>query len=353
MDIVVVIMAGGYGTRFRPLSTEERPKQFLTLAGGRSLLQQSHDNVAGIVPPERVLVLTNARHTGLVAEQLPDIPAGNIIGEPCKRDTAAAVTLAALVCRKRFGNPVMAVITADHHIAPAGVFHETLLSAARAAASGDALYTFGIAPTRPATAYGYLELGRTILTDGGIAHHRVRRFHEKPDAATAAGYLRKGGYAWNSGMFVWTVDAILDRLARHLPGHVDRISVALDLNGVHGLGNAFESLEPVSIDYGVMERETDIRCVDARFEWSDLGGWEALGEFLPADGAGNHVRGRAVTLDASDNIVYCEDGDETVTLIGVRDMVIVRAGARSLVVPKDRLDDLKRLAESEEDGPAA
>ena len=181
MDTVIVIMAGGVGTRFWPLSTDETPKQFLRLFGDRSMMQECYERIRGVVEPDRVLVLTSCDYIAMVREQLPAIPAENIIGEPMRRDTAAAVALSALICRKRFGNPVIVTLTADHFIEPVDLFLKTLQSAVRAASDNDVLYTFGIRPAFPATGYGYLERGSHIMTDNGIEHYGLLTFKEKPD----------------------------------------------------------------------------------------------------------------------------------------------------------------------------
>jgi mannose-1-phosphate guanylyltransferase len=352
LDLVVVIMAGGAGTRFWPLSTEERPKQFLDLFGDRTLLQKSFDRVSTLVPPERILVLTNAAFVSIVKEQLPQIPAENIIGEPIRRDTAAAVGLAAVLCRRRFGNPVIATLTADHLIEPVALFQKTLLSAARRAADDNALYTFGIEPTYPATGYGYLERGLQIGDDDGIERFRLLRFKEKPDLETARRYVESGRYYWNSGMFVWTVDAILKEIEIHLSNHAIVLSSAAAFDQTpqwdQALKAAFESLHAVSIDFGVMEKAQNVCCVASGFSWSDVGGWLALKSYLPEDEAGNCCRGKAMTLDATDNLVFCEDAKETVVVIGVKDLVIVRAGSRTLITHKDRTEDLKKLVQAME-----
>ena len=351
-DLVVVIMAGGVGKRFWPLSTHERPKQFLSLLGDRSLLQKSFDRVSDLVPPERILVLTNAAFVSMVKEQLPQIPVENIIWEPIRRDTAAAVGLAAMLCGRRFGNPVIATLTADHLIEPVALFHKTLLSAVRMAADGSALYTFGIKPAYPATAYGYVERGIQIADDDGIEHFRLVRFKEKPDLKTARQYLESGRFFWNSGMFVWTVDAILKQIEMYLPEHAKAFSRAVTFDKTAGwdqaLKTAFESLHAVSIDFGVMEKAQNVCCVASRFSWSDVGGWLSLQNHLPEDEAGNCCRGEAMTLDATDNLVFCEDPKETMILIGVRDLVIVRAGLRTVVTHKDRTEDLKKLVRAME-----
>jgi mannose-1-phosphate guanylyltransferase len=349
LNLVVVIMAGGTGTRFWPLSTEEKPKQFLDLFGNRTLLQKSYDRVSTLVPPERIMVLTNATFVSLVKEQLPEIPRKNIIGEPIKRDTAAAVCLAALLCRKRFGNPVVVTLTADHVIEPVDLFHRTLLSAVRRAAETGDLHTFGVEPTFPATAYGYLERGSEIVEDDGIQHYELLRFKEKPDLETARQYVESGKYCWNSGMFVWTADSILKALKEHLPNHVEALSAAIDFDQTNewesALEKAFDSLHPVSIDYGLMEKAQNVCCVGASFSWHDVGGWLALENFLPEDEKGNCCRGEPLTLDATDNVVFCENPDETMVLIGVKDLVIVRSGSVTLVTHKDRAEDLKKIVE--------
>ena len=357
LDLVVVIMAGGAGTRFWPLSTEQRPKQFINLFGDRSLLQKSFDRISDLVTPARVLVLTNAAYVSIVKEQLPRIPAENIIGEPIRRDTAAAVGLAAVLCRKRFGNPVMATLTADHLIEPVDLFQQTLLSAARRATDSNALYTFGIQPTYPATGYGYLERGASIGDYEGVEHFQLLRFKEKPDLETASQYVESGKFYWNSGMFVWTADAILKEFELHLPDHAKALSRAAAADQTpeweDALKVAFESLHRVSIDFGVMEKAQNVCCVASKFSWDDVGGWLALRSYLPKDEAGNCFRGKAITLDATDNVLFCEDPEETVMLIGVKDLVVVRAGAGLLIVNKDRTEDIKKLVEGMEAGGKA
>jgi mannose-1-phosphate guanylyltransferase len=350
LDLVVVIMAGGAGTRFWPLSTDQRPKQFLNLFGDRTLLQKSFDRISNLVPAERVLVLTNAAFVSMIKNQLPEIPAENIIGEPMRRDTAAAVGLGAELCRKRFGNPVIVTLTADHLIEPVSLFQKTLLSAARRAANDNALYTFGIEPTFPATGYGYLERGSRVLDDDGIEHFQLLRFKEKPELETAREYLKSGRFYWNSGMFVWTADTILKELEMHLPDHAKALSRAAAFDKTpewnDALWASFESIPRVSIDFGVMEKAQKVCCVASGFSWDDVGGWLALKSYLPKDEAGNCFRGKAITLDATDNVLFCEDPEETVMLIGVKDLVVVRAGAGLLIVQKNRTEDIKKLVEA-------
>lgn len=343
--LVVVIMAGGAGTRFWPLSVPERPKQFVELVGNRSLLQETHARVLQAVPPERILVLTGASFVDLVREQLPDLPRENVVGEPVGRDTGAAVALAAHLARTRFPGSTMAVLPADHVITPVERFVETLEAALTGVEAHDGFYTFGIEPSFPSTGYGYLELGEACGPEGSIPSHHLLRFKEKPDRETAEGFLAAGNFLWNSGMFVWRSETIWSALEEHMPVHASRIG-AVDVSrepDPQALLEALDPLEKVSVDFGVMEKVTGIRCVRASFQWSDVGGWLALEGDLEEVGAGNRSRGETHAQSAEDNLVFCQDPEEVVGLVGVRYLVVVRAGKRTLVAHKDRLEELKTL----------
>ena len=352
-DMVAVVIAGGSGTRFWPVSTADRPKQFLPLFGQRTLLQATVDRLQGLVPPERTLIITAARFVPEVRAQLPHIPAPNVIGEPQARDTAAALVLAAIVCRRRFGNPVMVVLPADHVIEPAEEFHRAVRSAAAAASGTRRLYTFGIRPAYPATGYGYLLAGERVEGPEALAHFRVAQFREKPSREVAEAYVRDGNYYWNSGMFVWTTETFLAAVERHLPEHARRLfplEAHVDAPSWEAqLDNAFGRVPKISVDYGVMEKADEVYMVAAPFRWSDVGGWAALAAFLERDAAGNAARGVVHTLDAAGNVVFCEDGAEVVALIGVEDLIVVRSGNRTLVARKDRAEDIKRLVEAMHD----
>lgn len=348
-EFAAVILAGGAGTRFWPLSTENKPKQFLRILDERSLLRLSLERLEGLVPPQRTLVLTKTEMTPLVAQELPELPERNILGEPVRRDTAAAVCLAALVCQRMFGETVMAVLTADHLISPTEKFQESLTSAVRMAGSSRALYTFGIPPAYPATGYGYLELGEELLREGDVRHHRILRFKEKPDLETAKTYLQSGRFMWNSGMFVWSTQAILDEIRLHLPVHFQELSKAMDYWDTSSwqdkLARAFSSLETISVDYGVMEKAQDIRCVVASWQWRDVGGWASMMELLPKDQQGNAVRGKLFPQDSKNNLVFCEEPEEVIALLGVEGLVVVRAGRKTLVARMDEAEKLKALVQ--------
>ena len=354
-DLVAVIMAGGAGTRFWPMSTEARPKQFLRLFGERTLLQLSYDRLASFIDPERILVLTSARFEDLVAEQLgSELPAGNIIGEPMRRDTSAAVALAALLCQRRFGDAVMGVFTSDHLIEPTAELERAVRSAAAgAAASERALYTFGIQPTFPSEGFGYLERADLLDDDDGIEHYELERFVEKPKRAEAEEYLATGRYYWNSGMFIWRTEAILAELQRLLPKHLEYLGAAVERDGeadwADALRAGFEPLVKKSIDFGVMEKAAArglVRCVVPRFRWSDVGGWLALEEHLQQDASDNAHLGRLEQLDARRNLVFCEEPGETVALVGVEDLVVVRSGGKTLITRRDNTEAIKKLVEN-------
>jgi len=348
-NLVAIIMAGGVGTRFWPLSTHERPKQFIQLFDDRSLLQKSYDRVAGIVPDERVIVLTNRQFTPLVREQLPNIPDQNIIGEPERKDTAAAVCLGALVAMKRFGNPVIVILTADHLIEPVEKFQQTLVSAVKEARGTGALYTFGIKPTHPATGYGYLEVGEKTAMDQDVEHFQVVSFKEKPNAEVAGQYLESGRYLWNSGMFVWTVDAIFGELALHLPKHVAHLTKAVEKMGTDQwedeLQERFASLARISIDYAVMEKAPRVLMVELGCEWLDVGSWPALEHVAELDEAGNAVVAEnSILVDSFRNVVVCQD-DHLLAILGMDDCIVVRSADATLVCNKSDSQRLKEFTQ--------
>lgn len=345
--LVVVILAGGAGTRFWPASTSKKPKQFLKLTGERSLIQLTYDRVKDIVPPSRVLVITSKKFVATVKRHLPELPAANVIGEPMRRDTAAAVALATLLVQERFGTSTMAVLTADHLIGPPEAFQGALLSAAKRASTGKNVYTFGIPPTSPSTGFGYLEVGDQIMFDGGVGHHAVHSFHEKPDLKTAEGYVASKRFFWNSGMFVFQSQFMLQTMRFLIAEHVAALEPVVKTKKLSpkALEKAFQGLSQVSVDKAVMEKLETTMCVRANFNWSDVGGFPALAAHLSHDDKKNAVRGRLRARESTGNVVWCEDPQEVVALVGVSGLVVVRAGKRTLVVPIERAEEIKKLVE--------
>lgn len=348
---VPVIMAGGRGQRFWPLSTVDRPKQFLDLERrGRSMLQATFDRLlplAGV--PERVYVATGSRYVPLVREQLPELPGSNVIVEPTGRDSAPAVALASLAISERLGDVTLGFFASDHRIEDEAAFHAAVRSAIALAEAEAGLVTLGITPTRAATAYGYIELGARVGPG-----HRVRRFVEKPNADKAAAYVAAGTFAWNAGIFVWRSDAILRELDVFALDIVGPLRAAI---AQRRLSEVFPTLPARSIDYAVMEHTERAFVVPVDCGWDDVGDWVALERVLhsgagEASGAApNTVVGRHVAFEASGNLVYTEHEDDVVVTVGVHDVVVVKRGNTVLLVAKDRLDEVKAVLSDEQLSP--
>jgi mannose-1-phosphate guanylyltransferase len=342
MVLHAIVLAGGSGTRFWPRSRAGLPKQFLKLGGQRTLIQATVDRLQGLVPHERVFVVTGEAHRSLVNEQLPELDPSNVLVEPERRDTAAAVALAtALVARRAGDDAALAVLPSDHAIRPPERLRAAL-ARAHERARGGAIVTFGIRPTEPSSAYGYLKRGRELAP--GVA--LVERFEEKPDRATAARYVAGGRHAWNSGMFVFTAKTMKDELARHLPRTleaVERIVAARETADADRVLRAeWAGLEKISIDYAVMERARSIELLDVDFEWSDVGSWTAAGEFFEKDERGNAIDSAPfVGIDAR-SCVVAGDG-RLVAIVGLDDVVVVESKDALLVCKKDRAEDVKKV----------
>ncbi|MEW6183487.1 MAG: mannose-1-phosphate guanylyltransferase [Bacillota bacterium] len=345
-SVFAVILAGGGGERFWPLSSKEQPKQFLELIGDRTMLQQTVDRLAGFVKPRDILIVTGRGFGELAREQLPQIPAGNIIEEPCGRDTAAAVGLAAVYLERRDPQGVMAVLPADHYIADPVKFCRVLEIAVETARSGEWLVTLGITPTRPETGYGYIQRGRLLKTVGSTAVYKALRFTEKPDALKARRFLASDKYFWNSGMFVWRIDVILQLFKKYLPeltGGLERIGSALGTDQAASmLETVYPSLPRISIDYGVMEQAANVLVLPADFGWDDVGTWPAWARYGGIqDGQGNVIEGNGVLVESSGCVIRASN--HVVAALGIRDLVIVEENGRLLVCPKNRAQEIKRL----------
>jgi mannose-1-phosphate guanylyltransferase len=239
---------------------------------------------------------------------------------------------------------VIATLTADHWIEPLADFREALADMAWGAGQAKVIYTMGIAPTGPATGYGYLELGQAVYPERSLRHFQVSRFKEKPDLATAQAYLESGNYLWNSGMFAWRSSLIVEQLSQNVPRHIELLEPVCEDRG-EALVKAFEALDKISIDFAVLEKAPQVFCLRPRFNWTDLGGWLALEPFLQAGADGNASRGSIHTLDAKGNLVFCQDSTEQVALIGVEDLMVVRVQGKTLILPRHRGEDIKKLLE--------
>lgn len=339
-----MILAGGGGLRFWPASRQKRPKQLLPLTGGHSLVRETAERIMPAFDPERVFCVTSAEHGAAVRKELHALPAENIIEEPVGRDTAAAIGLFAAFVEWREPGSSFCVLPADHAIRPAGRLVGSLEIAFEAAESRDAPVLFGIAPDRPSTQYGYLHRGEQV----GERLYQVRSFQEKPDAATAAQWVRSSEWFWNSGIFVWKARTILGRIARHLPALADgigRIAARLGTSGLPGtLREVYPGLPKISIDYGVMEKVKDALMVPADFDWNDLGSWTALPAIRTPDAEGNVVDATWSGLDTKDCVIVGAEGHLVATL-GVHDLVVVHTPDATLIAPKSRAEELKKLVE--------
>jgi mannose-1-phosphate guanylyltransferase len=336
MNRWVVILAGGVGSRFWPLSTPERPKQLLPLVNDRPLLVNTLARLTEVVPPERTLILTNASLVGPISAAARGVPAENIIAEPKPAGTAAALAWAALEIEKRSGTgSTMICVHADWAIADDAGFREALLSAERVALEEQALVTVGIVPTRPDPGFGYIQPGEE--TPSGARN--VTRFVEKPDRARAEWMLHEG-YLWNSGIFAWRVGDFLSEIR----AHTIEVSKAMEQHAGAGLGAFFDAVVPISVDNGVLERSSKVRVVVGAFGWDDVGTWAALRRVKSEDESGNVTSGRVHALDATGNVVHAEGN--SVVLYGVSDLVVVTRGGLTLVTTADKSADLKKLIDS-------
>ena len=343
--IYALILAGGSGERFWPLSRRNRPKQLLRLVSERTLLEETVARLEGFVPTERVLILTNIEQEKGVRDLLEGFPKQNIIAEPAKRDTAAAVALGAGWVAARDHSATMLALPADHVIADRAAFQETMKTAAAAAEETGALITIGIKPTWGCPGFGYIEQGEPVRlrSDGKIAVHRVVRFREKPNVDLAESFLRKGNFRWNAGMFVWSVPTVLSEFNRHAPELADFISQVRspkDLDKI--LHERFAKLPRISFDYAIMEKTEHVLVVEASFDWDDVGSWQAVAHYFKKDEHGNAANGALTALDSSDNIVF-NDGETTIALLGVHNLIVVRTGDAILICHRHQAEKIKNL----------
>ena len=338
-----VVMAGGSGTRFWPMSRTGYPKQFLPLLGPRSMIRETVERLFPLFDADRVFVVCGRAQKEGVERELEILDAEHVIDEPMARDTAGAVGLAAVFLEWRSPGCAFAALPADAYIGDIPKF-QGALEAAFAAAAGGAYVTFGIKPTRPATGYGYLQRGDAV----GRAH-RVRKFHEKPDAARAREFVASGQHFWNSGIFVWRADAVLEGFRRHLPEHHARLMGIREALGTSRLPEVlrreFEAMPRISIDHGLMEKAEDVLMIEAPFAWDDVGSWSAVADRRPRDAEGNAVDALSVRVETKDSIIVSSDAGHLVATLGIEGLVVVHTKDATLVCPRDRADDLKKLVD--------
>ena len=342
-------MAGGRGERFWPQSRLKKPKHLLPIVGDAPMLAQTVDRLKDLVSPEHVFVITNAEQRDAVLESCPQLLPERVIGEPQGRDTAAAVGLAALLVEHTEPGAAFALLPADHVIADSGGFCKVLAGAFEAAEKEDFLVTIGIRPDFPATGYGYLKQGIKVDGLAALPVHKVERFVEKPDLERAQKYLHEGGYFWNAGMFVWRPEVILQAIRTHAPAlsiGLDTLSASWQESGsvIQAMDMVYPKLEKISIDFAVMEKAEGVVMLESAFDWDDVGEWPAIARHYPSDDHENVFKGNGSALDASGNLAYAEPG-HTISLLGVKDLIVVQSGDATMVCHKDYAQQVKALAQ--------
>jgi mannose-1-phosphate guanylyltransferase len=346
----VVIMAGGGGTRLWPLSRKVRPKQMLPLVDDRTLFQAAVQRLDGLFSPDRIYVVTVEEQAMELQKQAPGIPQANYLLEPMPRGTASVVGFAAVAIQARDPRGTMAVVTADHIINNEEKYRQLLMSAYQAA-QDDYLVTLGIMPTHAATGYGYIQQGEQIGTYKNLEVYRALRFREKPSEEGARTMLASGDHAWNSGMFVWRVDRVMEEFARQMPdlnSKLAEISSVWDQpKNLEVIRRVWPTIQPQTIDYGIMENAENVAVIPARgLGWSDVGSWDALFDVLPSDEAGNIVKGGMhVSIDTQDTLIFTNQEQRLIVTIGMEDIVVVDTGDVVLVCPKDQAQKVRQVVD--------
>jgi mannose-1-phosphate guanylyltransferase len=346
--LYAVIMAGGSGTRFWPWSRKKTPKQLLKITGRDTMIKQTVNRIIGEIPPENIYVVTTSTLAESIEEELSQIPARNIISEPFGKNTAACIGLAAAIISKRDPNAVMAVMTADHIIEPPDLFLKALKCAEELAIGKNALVTFGIKPTEPSINYGYIQRGEDVINLQGFPVYDVKCFTEKPDSVTAENFLKSGEYYWNSGMFVWSVNTILENIDTLMPDlsqGLEKIGKSLETPDESSvICHEYEKFENISIDYGIMEKASNVKIIEAGFTWDDVGSWLAIERLNKSDQNNNTILGKYCGFNTQGNIIIGDD-EHLITTINVSDMIIVNTKDVTMVCNKNSAEDIKKLTE--------
>jgi len=354
-DRYAIIMAGGRGERFWPVSRAKTPKQLIKLLGDRSFLQQAVDRVLPIVPSQNILVITNEVQAPEVRKQLPKLPRQNVIAEPCGRDTCAAVTLGAALVGARSTTGVMAVLPADHVVADTKKFQQILSDSFDLASRGQVIVTLGIKPTEPNTGYGYIQIGNELPPPQGVKRYKTtffkaERFVEKPNLERAVEYVNSGQYRWNAGMFIWSFVTITQGLEKHQPEMAAACqrwfkAAAKPARLARVLAREYPDIKKISIDFALMEHAQNVVVADSDFDWDDLGSWTALSRHIKADPEGNCAVADFIHVDAARNVVYDArvKNRTPIAIVGLRDSIIVQTDDATLVAHKSQSQKVKEL----------
>lgn len=346
MHKTAVIMAGGGGTRFWPVSRMERPKQLVRLTGNDVMINETIKHYDHVIGRENTFIVTNEKQAGLMDEVLFDeVPRDHILVEPVQRNTAPCIIYAAMTIKKLYGDAVMAVLSADHNIGNVKEYERVLSLALKTAEEEGKIVTIGIEPSFPSTGYGYIRYA-------GEADSEVKdliRFVEKPELSIAKEYVESGEYLWNSGMFIWKVSVILDYFKKLLPDMYEAMENIYDKLGTpeeaSAIASVYPTLEKVSVDYGIMEKAEGVKVIPADFGWSDVGSWDALDDVFDHDPEGNIRSGDAVLIDCSGSVFFDDSGDKLLTGIGLKDTVVVQTKDAILVAAKDQVQKVKDMVD--------
>ena len=343
--LCALIMAGGKGTRFWPLSTEEKPKQFLNLIGEETMIQMTVNRIKPIIPIERIFICTGEKYVDLVKKQLPEINEKNIIIEPEGRNTTPCIALSALVIERYYKDYNMVVLPSDHLIKDEEEFRSTLLAADNFVnRNNKAIVTLGMNPNRPETGYGYIKYGKNCLKSNDFRVIKVEKFVEKPDKETAKKYLREGSYLWNGGMFIWSIENIIEQIKMYSNDTYEALSLIRDIeeNRLQELiNNKYKKTEEISIDYSVLEKSNNIYVIPSSFGWDDVGSWEAIERYRESDENGNIILGSHKALNAENNLIVSHENK--VLIEGLNNIYVTQNEGTILVGNKEKVEKIKEF----------
>ncbi len=349
MKRTAVIMAGGGGTRFWPVSRMATPKQLVKLTGTDVMLNETIKHYENVIGRESTFIVTNEKQAELMNEVLfPEVDRSHILIEPVQRNTAPCIIYAAMTLKKLYGDALMAVLPADHHISDIKEYERILDLAFKTAEETDRIVTIGIWPKFPSTGYGYIRFSTNPIEPGSEIYH-LRRFVEKPRESVAKEYLQSGKYLWNSGMFIWKASVILEEFKKFLPDTYAKMESIFDSlrtpDEKDAIAKVYPELDKISIDYGIMEKTSDVYCIPAEFGWNDVGSWDTLDSVFPHDGDDNVIVGDYEGIDTENTVIFNKSNDKIITTIGVKDLVIVQTEDSILVCSKEQAQDVKLMVD--------